>query len=459
MNKDKLKIYLTEVGVVLFGAFILCFWALYNHYPLYFNSDTAMYLDHAFQGYVGPDRPIMYGLFMYFVSLQQTLWLVIVLQAIIVSYLLYLYFKLFSKAMYYKKYFLVFIVLITFCTGASFDVSWLLADVFTSVSILCLGLLLFIKRLSIMHRVSVSVLLVLASAMHNSHFYICLGLLIMIVLGYVFNNIRFKYKVITVKTTQLLLALALILAGNLLTASVHYGYGAGFKSSRGGEIFLFGNLVEMGIVNPYLEENCDKKDYQICAYRDTLPNCFLWAPNSPIRKMGGWEGSKDEFSAIIKDIFTTPKYLKKFVYKSSVYVAKQMCHFDTGEAGKPTQRSESAFVSYFSNEYDQFSDAKQQKGELNFSTINYAQTILFGFCLLFYIWAFFENKLTPELWLFSVFILLAVLINAAICSVFSGVYFRYQARVVWLLLLPVFLFFQHSLFAVNDEMKSVESKS
>ncbi len=455
MNRESIKGYVIECGMVLLGAFIMCFWALYNQYPLYFNSDTAMYMEHAFQGYVGPDRPIMYGLFMYYVSLQQSLWLVIILQAVIVSYLLYLYFKFFVKSKYFKNYYLVFIVVITFCTGASFDVSWILADVFTSISILSFGLLLFVKHLNIYHRICVSLLMVLGAAMHNSHFYICLGLLMIIICGYAFKNLRGIYSAIHMKFVRLVFVLTLLIMSSLFTASVHYYFGAGFKSSRGGEIFLFGNLVEMGIVNTYLAENCEKKDYQICMYKDTLPNNFLWASNSPIRVMGGWEGCKDEFSTITKDILTTPKYLKTFLFKSAVYTAKQFCHFDTGEAGTPTPRSDYAFAAFYPNEYDQFVNAKQQKGELNFSLVNFAQTIMFGVALLFYLWAFFEKRLTSQLWLLSLFILVAVLINAAICAVFSGVYFRYQARVVWLLLLPLFLYFSSYMNLQNENNQNI----
>ena len=175
-----------HAGIILLGAMILCFWAFYNQYPLYFNSDTAMYLEAAFQKVVGPDRPVMYGLFMYSVSLQQTLWLVIILQAIIVAYLLYLYFSCFIKAKHYKIFYLAFIVLVTFCTGASFNVSWLLADIFTAVSVLSVGLLLFVRNLNRYDCIIVSLLTVLGVAMHNSHFYICLGLLLLMFGGYSF---------------------------------------------------------------------------------------------------------------------------------------------------------------------------------------------------------------------------------------------------------------------------------
>ncbi len=449
MKKKQLKINLAEVGIVLAGAFILCFWALYNQYPLYFNDDTALYLDYAFKGYVGSDRPILYGLFMYYVSLQKSVWLVIITQGIILSYITYLYFKLFSKSGYYKISYLLFIVVITFCTGASFDVSWLMADVFTPISILCVGLLLFVNRLNLFHKISISFLLILGITMHNSHFYICLGLIILLLIGLSLTHIREKYRYVKIKLTQILFVLAMLIAGNLLTASIHYYYGGEFKSSKGGEIFLFGNLVEMGIVNTYLEENCETKNYQICTYKDTLPNCFLWAPNSPISKMGGWEGCSDEFSAIIKDIITTPKYLKKLIYKAPIYTFKQLCHFDTGEVKTPSPHSKSVFATYYPNEYDQFLNAKQQKGTLNFDLVNIAQTILFGLALLFFIYAYFEKCFTPQQWLFSSFILFSILINAAICSIFSGVYFRYQARVVWLLLLPIFLYYSHSFNSIN----------
>ena len=166
--------------------------------------------------------------------------------------------------------------------------------------------------------------------------------------------------------------------------------------------------------------------------------------------MGGWDGCREEFSTIVKDIVTTPKYLKNFVFKSAIYTFKQLCHFDTGEAGRPTPRIEQTFSAYYPNEYTQFDNSRQRKGELDFSLVNFAQTIVVGSSLLFFLWAFFEKKLSPQLQLFILFLLLALLINAAICAAFSGVYFRYQARVVWLLPLPVFLYLLNH-FRIPDQ--------
>ena len=83
------------LSVPLGGLFILSS-AFANKYPFLY-SDTCTYLDGGFDHQVNNMRPITYGLFMRHVSLLESLWLVVFVQALMVSWLIHLFFATFSK--------------------------------------------------------------------------------------------------------------------------------------------------------------------------------------------------------------------------------------------------------------------------------------------------------------------------------------------------------------------------
>lgn len=440
MKKIIIKYPYNRLLSITLSAVVLCFWAFYNTFPLTFNSDSAMYIEAAFNKIVEPDRPILYGLFIYYISFQYSLWLVVMAQALIVSLVVYYCFRYFTPAKNFPVHYMGYIIVITFFMGGSFNVSWLMADVFTPVALLCIGLLLFVKNLKKRDLIIISVLTVLSVGMHNSHFYIFLSLSLLVLIGFILQHIKETFKNAGLNVKRVIYIISLVVLSNLTLSSIQYALSGNFTSSRGGPIFLMGNLVEMGVVDTYLAENCDRKHYEICQHKDTLPNNFIWASNSPIRKTGGWEGSKKEYSEIIKDILTTPKYLKTVVYESLWLTLKQFFHFDTGEAGKPTERVEMSISLCYPHEYLSFSTARQSSGTLNFAFVNYIQTLILGACFFIFLLIFIYRRLTLRYRLFIIFILAGLVINAWVCGTFSGVFFRYQARLVWLVPLPLFLY-------------------
>jgi hypothetical protein len=81
---------------ILFGALLLLFPAFNNGYPFLY-ADTSTYITGGFLGAVSDFRPITYGLFVRHISLMESLWLVAFVQALIVSALIHLVFRVFSS--------------------------------------------------------------------------------------------------------------------------------------------------------------------------------------------------------------------------------------------------------------------------------------------------------------------------------------------------------------------------
>ena len=82
----------SEFPIILFGTFILLAVALFNGYPLVY-SDSGTYIKSGIEGFVPPDRPIIYGLFIAFFSFEYSLWLVILAQNLLTAFVLFEVFK------------------------------------------------------------------------------------------------------------------------------------------------------------------------------------------------------------------------------------------------------------------------------------------------------------------------------------------------------------------------------
>lgn len=425
---------------LLLSTLILCFWAFFNLFPLTFNSDTAVYLETAFSGRVREDRPILYGLFMKVISFETSLWLVVIVQSLLISFVILLNFNIMAKQSYSLAYHMLFILLITFGMGASFVSCWLMPDIFTPITILCLGFLLFNTNSRKLLVIAICILFVVSIAMHNSHFYICTAILLILLFGFIIKPIRILFKKEGFYLKRLCYIFTLVVLSNFLSSMLHQVHNGNLKNVQSGVFFLMGNFVEMGVLDSYLADNCAQKNFKICQYKDSIPNNFLWSEKSPLNKEGGWIYHKVEYTFIVKDILTTPKYLIQIVYKSILLTLKQFFMFDTGEAKEPTQRVDDAIINFYPDSYEHFNGSRQTLGKLDFQMVNFFQTLIFGICLLIYTLVFLLRKMNTRYRLYMAFILLSLFINAFICGTLSGVFPRYQDRLVWLLPLPLFAY-------------------
>lgn len=442
MAISALKYRFWHLTAILICALLLCAVALYNSFPLTFNSDTGVYINSGFTGELREDRPIIYGLFLAAASLDKSLWGVVLCQSLILSLLIYYVFRYMGDRLNFLWFYVSFVFVAALFMSASFEASWLMPDVFTSCTILCIALLLFCNKLKARDFAVISAIDILSIAVHNSHFYISIILGLAILVGHQFGNMREAYAAMGLRIKRVLLIIALALLSSISGAAVNKYYGGDWRSSHGGVIFLLSNLVEMGVVDSYLNESCERTNYSLCSFRDSIPNDFLWSEKSPLNKTGGWAANEAEYWRIEKDILSTPKYLIKVLFKSVIYTFKQFFNYDFNHIRKPTVLVRASIRDHFPDEYNSYVSSKQCTNKMSFGLLNYSQNILVALSLFLYTVLLFYGELKPEVRLFFVFFITAVVFNAWLCSTFSGVYSRYQTRVTWLMLLPVFIHFQ-----------------
>jgi len=104
----------------------------------------------------------------------------------------------------------------------------------------------------------------------------------------------------------------------------------------GGFNFVFGRLVQDGIVTRYLADRCPDPTIWLCAYRANMPGTadgWLWDEESPIYKLGGFEQLKPEaWRIVIESLAAYPAMNLKAALIATI---TQFAEFATGDGLTP----------------------------------------------------------------------------------------------------------------------------
>lgn len=432
-----LKRVLFHARWIIIGGLILNFYGFYNRFPFIY-PDSGTYLISGIKNFVPYDRPLLYGLFLRHVSLLESLWIPMVAQGMILSYLLYAYFHYFLKNRYKHLLFLVFIAFITSFTAVSIHASMLIPDIFTSVTILSLGLLVFVEKHQWLHFSLISFCLFLGMGTHNSH--TSITVCIMLVFTFLFMFKTWRNKMVFISLKRVVYIWTLIIVGNTAIATLHASFGGGFSVTKGKHAFLISRTHDMGLLKSFLDRKCERNGYQLCAYKDSLTPDFLWDPNSPFAKMGGWEATKSDYNQILADMFQDAYMRNKFVMKTIEATLQQMATFDAGDIGYHDSNSPMVWPlsEKYPHHFPAFYYSLQNTKRHDFTLLNNLQRIIIVFSFVFAL-AIISLPTLSHYKFPILFILLALMFNAFICTL-SGVLDRLQSRVAWIIVLPVFLY-------------------
>ena len=122
------------------GVFITLWPAFYNHYALFF-TDSQIYINCGNEFGFTEDRSFVYGWFLGISSLFVSLWFPIILQSIIFNLVCFSFVQKLVPN-YVLKIYLPIILILSAFTSLAWDVSYLMPDVFSPISIMVLYLLL-----------------------------------------------------------------------------------------------------------------------------------------------------------------------------------------------------------------------------------------------------------------------------------------------------------------------------
>ena len=435
---------------VLLACFFLLAAALHNGYPLVF-SDTGTYVNSGFEGTIPIDRPIIYGLFIRHMSLAVTLWGPAIVQCLLMAWLLHVLLRPLITEKFTGMYLLI-VASLCLITALPWYSGQLMPDIFTSMQLLVLAIVLTRPNISRLLWLALGILFVLSCLVHFSNLFIGLiSLLGLLLVLWARPQIRegfpnWKKKSVVLLAWSVLAMLAL--------PSINWLIDREFSLGKGGYTFIIGRMVDSGMLKMYLDDHCGEAKYRLCEYKDSLPQnsrAFHWDGNSPLYKEGGWGAPEAEYRAIVWGTLTSPKYLALHVWESVLSTPGQLMQnaigsgLDYGWYRSPESPPYQVVQRYFPHEFNEYIGSRQciniweQGLDLDFfNRVNYWVLAATSLLLL---WFMFIDKnmgqasLTPLLYVF----LIGVFANAFITSSLAVLADRFSPRVVWLLSLWVLL--------------------
>lgn len=209
-----------------------------------------------------------------------------------------------------------------------------------------------------------------------------------------------------------------------------------FAFTPGGASFLFGRLVEDGIVSQYLRDRCPDPSIQLCEYKNEIQedaDSWLWWRGSPLYKLGGWEAYEPEAKRIIAATLTD--YPAKHVTTAINAAIAQFFAFETEVGIDDNQPTYVAIEEFVPQLYPAFLAARQQAEPFDVSPINKFHVPFGQLALAILACALILHRpfgLSPQARALGLTLFAALAANAIICGVFSHPVDRYQSRLVLL---------------------------
>ncbi|MFZ2869247.1 hypothetical protein [Zavarzinia sp.] len=422
--------------------------ALWNGYPITFH-DTGGFISRIYETEPGFGRATPYGLFLDGLYWHLSFWPAIVVQSLIVLGLLaetgraLLGFRgtrlgLFTGAC---------ALLLAAVTGISWYTSQLLPDLAAATAVLALFLLIEGRD---GRGLAVSILLglvvILGAASHTGTVALLFGLVLYKALLIAGARFHAPLRHWSRRTTWRLgaggLALALGVLSVPLSNQALYGQ---FRFTPGGDIFLFGRLVQDGIASRFLADHCPDPAFKLCDLQAELyepdgsqrnNDSFLWWGGSPLYKIGGWEGAGPELAEITRrSLIEYPGLHLAAAWRSFV---GQLGLVATGDGLNETHwHTQWVFERDMPQELPDFMAARQRDKSFPFEALNIVHVPV-GFAafiaLPFLAFACFRRGRAGAGRLASL-VFVTLIGNAFICGVLSNPHDRYESRLIWLAVL------------------------
>ena len=212
-------------------------------------------------------------------------------------------------------------------TSLPWYVGQLMPDIFLPLAVLALYVLAF-HRGVLAHWEIGALVAFIAMAMAFHMTIVALAL----VLVFVFAALKPVASYLRMPTPALVLPAAALVAGLLAGPISNLGITGTFAFTPGSTTFLFGRMLQDGIVARYLADHCPDDTLRLCAYRDQLPtttNDWLWNERSPLYKLGWWRAFEPEANRIIRESLV--RYPGRQAVTAVASAIGQLTHFQTGE--------------------------------------------------------------------------------------------------------------------------------
>lgn len=423
--------------------------ALWNGFPLIF-PDTGGYLERPMLGTLENGRAAIYGLFLY-AGIPLAFWPNVILQSALMVWLLLLTMR--AQGLGGRPWLaLAIVTMLCIGTGLPWFAGLLMPDILFPAAVLAIYLLAFqANQLSRWENTGLAVLIAVAIPSHMAAAGLCAGVIVAL-------WVLSRLPRLGVPKPALTVAAAAVATGILLCPVSNFAITGQFTFTPGGTGFLFGRLVDDGIIERYLDERCPDPALRLCAFKDEMPDevdDWLWGHDSPLYKLGGWEGHRSEQQAIIRD--TLRRYPLTHAIAAVTAIFDQFTTFATEFSIDDNDPTVDTFDKYLPRLYPQLMSARQQAQRFDIAPLNYIHVPVSGLAMaaLFGVLIFRRRlALTPQYTALCLTILLALAVNAAVCGIFSHAVDRYGGRLALLapFAIALLIAYRYSIGAAADRL-------
>jgi hypothetical protein len=430
---------------------------LWNGFPLMFD-DVGGYLERWPTGTLGQGRSTVYGLLLW-ITRWGSFVPIILLQALVTTFVVGCAIRVFAqragpaltkprltqnaeRANPNPSAWLLAAVIaaMSVSSGVGLFVSKVIPDAWAAPAVLAEHLLAWHGGdLGKRERAAMAGILAFAGASHMATFGVLAGLSVLYVIAWLAR------KRLRLVPTGIVFASAAVWSGLLLLLCVNVIVAGRFALTPGGEVFLLGRMVEDRMASEILHEECPRSDWQLCAYRDALPDyaeAFIFDGQSPLQKIGGASDPRarsEIISIITRSIVRHPiEHLERAVSLTAL----QFVDVGIGDAMEPlmVQHARWTLTRYAPQLVRGFDSARQQTESIDLSPwsdwIVAPISIVASFTLVVLAVSLWRGDRRHEAML-PAMMFMALVGNAAICGVTIGSSDRYQARLAWIATLTV----------------------
>jgi hypothetical protein len=436
-----------RIAFFLLSVIVLLLPAIRSGYP-FLHGDSGVYIISGFLHFAPIERPSTYGLLVWMTSFQRSLWFVVLMQAVVTTFVIHI----FLTRIYHPKYhtFLLFFIIsiLTLTTSLAIFVCQIKPDFFLPLILLAIFSFLIGKGKITIVDLFLAIIVLTGLISHLSHIPVITGLFLATFLfSLAFRKLRFDFYL-----KKYLLILLLLLSAWVIAPAINHYFTGSFKLSRVSNIFRVSRLLQAGVFQAYVSDRCKKDtNFLFCKYQSDLGRYktyfdFLWDDKSFLydydcsakEKQNCWLARNDEFGAIVNDIYSHQKYLKLIIYDAIEISFKQFFSFNIPRYDSYENSSfPMKMVRRFLPADNIFLDnSRQNKEILRFAVMNIVQLIVVIVSVIFIIFQIIWRKGTifsPKLELLGYMIIMLLIGNALFVGIFAGASDRFQSRLIWLI--------------------------
>lgn len=400
--------------------------AIWNGFPIIF-PDTGGYFTAPMVQQMANGRSALYGLFL-ILGIPLAFWPSVIAQAALMAWLIVVNLRVNGLG---GRPYLALGIVVLLCIGTSLPwfAGQLMPDILFPAAVLSLYLLACADAaLARWERWLLGAVIAFAMASHMA----AAGMAVAVLVAMALTHIR----QLALPRARLTLAAASVATGLVLCPVSNLLLTGSFAFTPGGSTFLFGRLVEDGMITRYLNDHCPDPTIRLCDYKDEIQedaDSWLWWGGSPLQKMGGWDAYEPEAKRIIHATLT--EYPLAHATTAFNAAVAQLFSFQTEVGIDDNGPTRWAFEEFIPKLYPALLAARQQAEPFDVEPLNLLHVPVAYLALAAMLLAMIFRRrlgLSERSFALCLTLLAALAANAVICGVFSHPVDRYQSRLVLL---------------------------